>query len=408
MEKTRIQHLYDQYRRGSATREELDELTRLLTDSDRSEKITQWLDGMWEQVDQTALVDIGAGRSELILEKILQRKGATRRRLRRVVAGWTAAAACLLALLMYSTGPRNGTEPLMADHTETSADDFDPGTDRAVLTLGDGRELVLDGYREEQISDEPRLRVGSPENNILVHLADESWRAKEDDHQRYNELRTPVGGQYRVMLPDGTKVTLNASSRLRYPQDFGRGQRRVELEGEGYFEVASEADRPFLVRASAFGNEQDVRVLGTEFNINTYDHGASIVTTVASGSVAVASTSGDQMLLTPGQESVLSASSYGEATLRRQPADLTETLAWVDGLFVFNSEPLPKLLNRVSRWYGVTFVFENDLSDVEFQGNYFRNKGLLNLLKNLETAGKVKFTTGGTETGERRIYVTRV
>lgn len=408
MEKTRIHFLYDQYICGLATHEEVEELTRLLANPNREEEVARWLDEMWEYLDDHTLVDIDGDRREMILNKILEHKERQGARARRLMIWSAAAATVLLTVLTYLNWPISEMDPQMPGHAAISVADIDPGTDRAVLFLADGRQFTLIGYGDEQLPDEPSLQMGGENHDMLVHLPYESGNSGESDNQRYNEIRTPAGGQYRLMLSDGTRVTLNASSRLRYPEAFASNQRLVEFEGEGYFEVVSDASHPFLVRTNVVGRAQDVRVLGTEFNINTYDYDESVVTTVVGGQVAVNSGHGDQILLTSGEKSILSGPSGTIPTLHRQPADINETMAWVDGLFVFNSEPLPKLLNRVSRWYGVTFIFESDLSDVVFQGNYFRNKGLLHLLRNLETAGKVQFKMDSTETAERRIYVKKV
>lgn len=404
MIKKRLDYLHERYARGQATEEELDELKSLVVDLSHESDMADWLDSMWEEMDDKPLSDMSEDRSKIVLARILKqdRRGGG---LRRMII-WSAAAVMVISsvvLHQYWVPNSKPVETVSLAHAEIR--DIEPGTHKAILTLADGRQIILNGYEEEHILDVPTLKISKEADNMLVYLPSDTPAPLPGMELEYNTLTTPTGGQYQVMLPDGTKVMLNAASRLRYPQRFPQNERFVEFEGEGYFEVQSDPDRPFVVKTISEGLEQEVRVLGTEFNINSYDLDQAIVTTVVGGRVAVSNEGGDHVLLGSGQQSVFQSEQSESDGIQSRLADINETMAWKDGLFVFNNEPLPSLLKRVSRWYDVTFVYEDDLADVVFQGNYFRNKGLLNLLANLEEAGRVQFQIDQTYADERRIYV---
>lgn len=406
MKNKRIHYLHERYARGLASYDELDELKSLLVDQGDESDAAEWADQVWEELGQAPLTDISEGRRAAILDRIWGRKSG-RKRGRRIIV-WSAAAVMIIssALLYQYWMPANEPAEIVS-LVQTAVTDIEPGTDKAVLTLADGRQVLLDGHEEQQILSDPSLQISKTASDMLVYIPAQAAPLQPGGIVEYNTLRTPAGGQYQVLLPDGTKVTLNASSRLRYPQRFPEGNRLVEFEGEGYFEVMPDASRPFVVKTTTSGIAQEVRVLGTAFNINSYDHAEAVVTTVVGGRVAVNGADADQVLLGSGQQSVFQRLQHAPPTLYSRSADLNETMAWKDGLFVFNNETLPSLLKRVARWYDVVFVYEEDLADIMFQGNYFRNKGLLNLLTNLETTGRIQFRIDQTYTDERRIYVMR-
>src|SRR5690554_2818360 len=337
-EKKRIQYLYGRYARGLASDRELRELQSLLADPRRESEITGWLDEVWDSLDPSVLADMPAERQQALLRSIT--KDTARRRVGyRAVGVWSAAAAAIIASAFFfhdwALSDRS-TETISL--TQSDAPDIDPGTDRAVLTLDDGRQVLLDGHEAGPILSEPSLQIHKEAGDVLVYLPSGNLDPTQGATLKYNTLSTPAGGQYRVMLPDGTKVILNASSRLRYPQRFPVGERIVEFEGEGYFEVKSDPSRPFVVKTDAVGLQQEVRVLGTEFNINSYDNEGAVVTTVVGGQVAVSDAdAAREVVLGAGRQAVLQGGSGANPTLQSRDADINEALAWKDGLFLFNS-----------------------------------------------------------------------
>lgn len=203
----------------------------------------------------------------------------------------------------------------------------------------------------------------------------------------YNTLEIPRGSEYKLTLADGTQVWLNAETRLRYPVNFGSAERRVYLEGEAYFEVSKDAERPFRVESFA----QTVEVLGTQFNVYAYTDEQQLYTTLVEGSVAVkAAGSGKQMKLKPGEQAVLQAQ---DGSIAVGKVNIEEVVYWKDGIFVFDDQTLETILKKVVRWYDVeVFYRNNSAKKLVFKGNLPRYAELPQLLKILENTGQVRFS----------------
>ncbi len=191
-------------------------------------------------------------------------------------------------------------------------------------------------------------------------------------------IRTPAGGQFQVTLSDGTRVWLNASSSLKYPESFSDSVRKVVLTGEGYFEVAKNASHP------VYGNvgNNEVRVLGTHFNVNAYPDNSETVVTLAEGSVKL----NGSALLRPGQQGSID----NTGKIRTGPADLETALAWKDGQFIFKMTPLQDLMKQVSHWYDAKIVYRDTISE-HFNARIPRDVPVSRLLHLLEATGQVHF-----------------
>jgi ferric-dicitrate binding protein FerR (iron transport regulator) len=204
---------------------------------------------------------------------------------------------------------------------------------------------------------------------------------------RYNKLSTPRGGQFRIVLPDGTKVWLNSASSLRYPTAFAGKQRIVELEGQAYFEVAKNAAQPFKVMVQ----EMEVQVLGTDFDVMAYPDETTVNTTLLAGSVQVKEGPALQ-LLQPGQQAVLNNQDHA---ITVKEADLKKVMAWRNGLFVFNHMALPAILREVARWYDVEIVYAAPPSPELYGGGISRRLHLSAVLGLLEGNGYNHFRIEG-------------
>jgi len=194
-----------------------------------------------------------------------------------------------------------------------------------------------------------------------------------------NTLRVPRGGEYQLVLADGTKVWLNSDSELSYPVPFVGKERKVTLMGEAYFEVAHNKDVPFIV---VTGN-QEVEVLGTKFNISSYENDANIITTLVEGKVKVSdSNSESERYLMPNEQSVLNRDTDD---LKKRKVDVYPFIAWKDGRFVFNNVTLEQFLLKISRWYDVEVIFEDDsLKTIKFSGDLPRYSNMTGILKIIE------------------------
>lgn len=335
-----------------------------------------------------------------LLSQIRTRRVPVIRKLKwlRVAAALILLAASTAIFLYFQKDRSHSTTTLQATHN-----DIAPGGNKAVLTLGDGTQILLDDANEGELARQAGISISKTADGQLLYNTTENFN-QGNAVVAYNKIETPRGGEYQVVLPDGTQVWLNAASSLRFPAAFTEKERRVELTGEAYFEVthagsAENANRPFIV----ITNRQIVEVLGTRFNINAYPEEAAVTTTLAEGSIKVskqvssgkAASPGDQsgsIVLMPGQQSLLTDTSN---TIHIQNADIETALAWKNGDFIFNEEDLPSIMRKVARWYNIEVDFQGSHGDVTFTGRISRSRNLSAVLNTMELTEKVQFSVKG-------------
>jgi transmembrane sensor len=304
-----------------------------------------------------------------------------------------AAAVVLLMVSGYLFWEKNlGQDAAL----EVVSEELLPGRDRAILVLDGGRTIDLDEANTGEIAREGYAVISkSPAGDIAYdHLDAENGLGRET---KFNTIVTPNGGQYRLRLPDGTKVWLNAASSLRFPTRFDSDTRRVELTGEAFFDVVSMGDRanPFQVVS---GN-QEVEVLGTEFNVNAYADEQSVTTTLVKGKVKVNFTSEDknknvgrEVMLSPGQRA---STGKNSREIEVSQADMEESIAWKNGQFRFNDTDLETIMRQIARWYDVRVEWVGEVSKERFRGSISRDvpaSQVFNILRasgiNIKTDGK--------------------
>lgn len=293
------------------------------------------------------------------------------RRLQRQMA-WRCCAAIALLLLCVGTwqmyAPRKGTEVERI-----------PGGDKtmAVLTTSQGKVFCLDG---QGVRDSLICCGGVQFDNRSKELV--CRQSDVIDPSAVHELDIPRGGEYKLVLPDGTKVWLNSESSIRFPGNFAAESREISLTGEVYLEVAREENRPFRIKAGG----GTVEVLGTSFAMNVYPDDDQWSTTLIRGSIK-ASWGQQDLLLQPGRQAFLKA-----GKLEEQEVDCDRELAWLRGLFVFRHDRLEEVIRRISRWYDVDFIFEDvKLKDYVFTGQVSRDIGIENILDLMERMNVVSF-----------------
>lgn len=297
----------------------------------------------------------------------------------------TAAASILfiLSLAFFLTQPstKQNTEEVAVKNRDS---DLSPGGNKAILTLSDGTEIILDSMSAGILSTQGDANVIKLDDGQLAYNLSEK---KEDREIVFNTVSTPRGGQYQLVLSDGTKVWLNAASSLRFPASFNGQDRKVELTGEGYFEVAANKNKPFKV----FSNNMEVTALGTQFNINTYTDESAMTTTLLEGSVRV---DYDQksILLVPGEQALIG--DKGSGIVVSKDSDLNATIAWKKGIFHFAQADIRTIMRELSRWYDMEVVFEDKVPDTKFDGKIYRNVNASEVFRILE-AGGIEFTIIG-------------
>ena len=269
------------------------------------------------------------------------------------------------------------------------AQDIKPGKNTATLILANGKSINLSDTQSGLVVAAASLKYT---DGTAVKGGDSSLYENKNGRPELSSaaqtIRTPRGGTYQVTLSDGTRVWLNAASSLTYSPGLNEhGERRVKLDGEGYFEVAKDKEHPFIVSS----NKQEVKVLGTHFNINSYSDERSIKTTLLEGSVQVLSL-GATVTLKPNQQ----ASITGSAGINVMEVNAENVIAWKNGFFMFNDEPLAAVMQKISRWYGVeVHIADQGLLRQTVYGTISRYSNVSKVLNMLEKTGEMQFEIEG-------------
>ncbi|EHQ28060.1 FecR family protein [Mucilaginibacter paludis] len=260
-----------------------------------------------------------------------------------------------------------------------------PGGNKAMLTLASGKKIILDGAAQGEIAQQAGVRITKTADGQIVYnvLADD----KNTAAGLQNTITTPRGGQYKVILPDGTKVWLNAASSLSYPASFHGEERLVTLNGEAYFEVARNPDMPFKVKSDL----QTIEVLGTHFNVNAYADESALQTTLLEGSVKIVSGKNSGIIV-PGEKAVINRN--GNGTIITRKANLDKETAWKNGVFSFDNDDIKSVMRQVCRWYDINVVYADNLPSEKYFGEIPRNSNLAGVFEILEL-NNVKFDVEG-------------
>lgn len=295
---------------------------------------------------------------------------------------WQVAAAVTLLCLSCAAYFFWLQQPVSRTGGNVYKNDVEPGGDKAVLILADGSKIDLSSAAVGELSTSSAASIVKTRDNRVV-CREPELPDRNEDVPAFNTIGTPRGGQYRVVLPDGSRVWLNAASSIRFPAVFSRSERQVEITGEVYFEVAGKTMRtdtglvkvPFVVRAG----DQLVEVLGTHFNINAYSTEEGIKTSLLEGSVRVSLPGrGGAALLTPGEEARVSVERDRPIIVARTSSE--EAVAWKNGLFKYNQTGIETIMRQVERWYDVEVVYEGRVPDKKFIGTIPRDLPLSKFL----------------------------
>lgn len=254
-----------------------------------------------------------------------------------------------------------------------------PGGNKAILTLSDGSTIILDDAKNGRVAKQGSTQIVKLANGQLVYNASDDKPAEVV----FNSLTTPRGGQFKLTLPDGSEVWLNAASSIKYPTTFIGNERKVEISGEAYFEIAHNSAKPFKVSV----NGMEVKVLGTHFNINAYNDEISVKTTLLEGSISLTK-AGAAITLKPGQQVQLG---NGMKMKVIDNVDIDQVVAWKNGYFSFNRADLQTVMRQIARWYDVEISYEGKIPERQFGGKIDRNSNASEILKILEES-KVHFS----------------
>ncbi|RXK81756.1 FecR family protein [Filimonas effusa] len=381
MAQDRITYLFNRYFEGTATYGEIEELKLMFSaDSDEALRVELLVLSVLGVGEDYPEVEPGSIYAEAYDDE-LRRPGVIRMYKRY----WYAAAAVIIFLIagaawFFRSAPGehgNGKPVLVAKN------DVPPGGDRATLTLADGRTLVLDSAQDGTLAKEGITTINLLGGEITYANHHNLHQTGKDLLK--NTLTTPRGGEFKLVLPDGSHVWLNAASTLRFPSQFTGDVREVELTGEAYFSIASNAKAPFYVKTAT----TRIQVLGTEFNVNAYSEESAVRTTLLGGSVRVSSAAAGSLpvltLRKPGQQAATT-----EAGNTMKEVDAQAVAAWKDGMFSFEKATIGDIMRQLSRWYNVEVIYEGQPSGATYMIGFPRR---LSLATALDILGKLNVHT---------------
>jgi transmembrane sensor len=381
MKKEQFLTLIDKYLNNSATEEE-----KLLVENYYSALESFEIDNL-----EIAEEDLA---KEKIFNKIQQTIEIGEKRGNKIIKPyfkWISIAAAILIVLSMGIYITNALKKQQAPIDYASK--IKAGGDKAILTLSNGKKIVLGNGANKSISDGEHTTIVNISAGLLKY--DKAGSSKGNDNKEiFNKIETPRGGRYKVILSDGTVVWLNAFSTLKFPVEFKGKQRKVELTGEAYFEVAPNKNNRFVVATT----KENVEVFGTHFNINAYDDEPAIKTTLLEGKVLVKNNStGKSDFLKPGEQSTLIGNN-----LRINEVDVLQAIDWKNEKFIFKEEDINSIMRKLSRWYDVDVEYPKQIDDLLFTGKLSRTKDLKDILTLISKTKDVKFNII-----ERRVIVTK-
>lgn len=336
------------------------ELFNKLTNSDHLEKQLKY----WNTIDNNAAWKKLQGKLEV---------AETPRRFKYLSLLKYAAAVLLLlsvSFLLY----RGNDRPEKKIANKIAQNQINPGSNHAVLILGNGQKVALKKHSKVSLNETDGTAV-SNQNDVLTYKQNQQG-ADAEQKLTYNTIMVPRGGEYQLMLADGSKVWMNSASTLKYPTAFSGKERKVYLTGEAYFEVAKNAAMPFIVKT----NKVDVQVLGTHFNVMAYDDELNCKTTLLEGSVRVQSSSAVNVIR-PGQQAIINNQGQQKIT---SDINIDEEMAWKNGFFIFKDAGIKGIMQQAARWYDLDVVYAGDIPDIQFSGKMSRKVdfyGFVNILK---------------------------
>ncbi|MDP3469021.1 MAG: FecR domain-containing protein [Daejeonella sp.] len=383
MNKKDFQKLLDKYIAGEASLEEEQRLLNFYGSFQNQSEIDQEIDHVGDNIFEKIQESIHPVEEDQYSYRFYYLKSIS------------IAAMILLAITtgLYFYSNREIAEPESFAEIDVR-NDIAPGYNKAILTLADGSKISLDDAANGLLASQGNIAITKTENGQIVYENNTIDRTKfMSTRSVINTIQTPKGGKFQVRLPDGSRVWLNSASTLSYPTTFAGNERKVQLKGEAYFEISPNKNIPFRVQS---GNQM-VEVLGTHFNINSYDDEDYVKTTLLEGSVKVILNSNPNVvantrLLKPGEQSLTKST---QSAIRIKSADTEKAVAWKNGYFKFKNTPIMEIMREIERWYDVELVYEGKMPNDEFTGFISNDVKISAVLKIMEESGGVKFTVKG-------------
>jgi transmembrane sensor len=372
--------------KGALSAEEQDHLDQWLLEEENKQLFERVTNEEWVAAE---LETYAASDKAEVRRKLLQQIRPKSRRL------WPSVAAAASIMIAVAAGTwyytRHQDSVSVAQPGSMYVNDIAPGRNSATLTLSSGKKIVLSDSATGELAEETGVVVNKTSSGQLVYTLS---RKNNNKAAGMNTLSTAKGETYQVILPDQSKVWLNALSSITYPGNFASlKERRVKLTGEAYFEISKDKAHPFIVKT----DKQEVTVLGTHFNVNAYTDEPETRTTLLEGSVHVAASASQYVLLKPGQQSALKGT-----LLQTREVDAEKEVAWKNGGFRFDNEGIESVMRTLARWYDLDVQYEGKPTAEVFVGEVSRSKNISQVLKLLDRTGAVHFRVEG-----RKVTVTK-
>ncbi len=395
MYKKSFDDLLSGYINNSLTRDDLAYFIQLIRNGEFEEETKQMIEQLL--IEKPSITIDDHERADKIFENILQRSAQIDEESEKIILPAPArtklfsivrfvAAASIIGLVILGSYYWFGNKPANEiSKTEVKKpvykNDLPRGGNKALLTLADGSVIVLDDAKNGALTQQGNAKIIKLDGRVNYNSTNAST-----NEIVYNSISTPKGGQYQIVLPDGSEVWLNSTSSIRFPTAFSGKNRTVEITGEAYFEIAKNKSMPFIVKV----NNAEIQVLGTHFNVMAYNDESMLNTTLLEGSVKFIKENVTK-ILTPGQQSQLSNDGHVNVVSN---VDVNKVIAWKNGMFNYQGADIGTVLRQISRWYDVEIVYTKKVDDL-FYAEIPRNTQLSDLLKALELTGKVHFEVEG-------------
>lgn len=395
-----LTYYLEKYAQGNLGSEEKQLLLQMLKEPANQALANQLLDSDWELwknngMDFSSEVQRIQSKVAAAIELEAGKERATvTRKLSSLQWKWAAAivvlvGAAIMGLVMFSHKPSHPSSEALVSETSTQMPD-----NHAVLTLSDGKKITLDNVANGAIAQQGNTSIHKMENGEIIYKPSNTNTAS----LMMNTVSTPKGKDYKVQLPDGTLVWLNAASSLSFPASFTGDNRAVSLSGEAYFEVAKDRSKPFIVRTS----DAAIEVLGTHFNVSDYAEDNIGSVSLLEGSIRF--TRGKESeVLRPGEKVQFVKGSNTLSLMRNIEEE--QVLAWKNGNFYFKEQDIETVMNQIGRWFDLEIVYEGKKPDIKMWGMMGRDTDLEVLLKSLERTSGIKFSVEKNAGRPGRIYV---
>lgn len=384
---SRLKYLFNNYIHNSSTIREEEELMELIAEPKNQVAVQNLIDSLIENTGSEMKMTDQAAAS--ILQNILQKDKSIVVSIKngntsfRLWMRWVAVVILFLGAASAYWILNKDDKKMKEEAVKKRLNTIKPAENIAMLSTSDGNTILLDSIQNGTIMQNGSVKI-SKQGGVLIYKV--STASNPVAPIVYNTLSTPRGGKYQIILPDGSRVWLNAASSLYFPSAFTGGHRLVELTGEAYFEVAKNVKKPFVVKSG----DVQVKVLGTHFNINAYSDENAIKTSLLEGSVKICK-GAESGLLKPGEQALFDSKDNKVEIIR---ANMDEVMAWKNELFQFEDAGIASIMREVGRWYNVEIVYSGKVPIRRFEGKISRNAQLSEVLRILEISN-VKFTVVG-------------